>query len=62
MFKEVISLEKQYTINLHTDGLNDNDTSAWIALCGVDLQCGTSGCGNTPIEALKELLVNLGLD
>jgi len=55
-------MEKQYIINLHTDGVTDEGAPCWIALCGIDLQTGTVGCGNTPIEALNDLLVNLELE
>lgn len=43
-------------INLSKDG------SDWVAHTGIDLQVGVCGCGNTPKEALIELLDNLTTD
>lgn len=48
-------MDKDFVIYLSKDG------SAYIAHTGIDLQCGVVGCGNTPDDALKELLHNLGI-
>ena len=49
MISDCISLEVKIT----------QDGNKWCALSGKDLQEGTAGFGDTPFDALRELINNL---
>lgn len=51
-----MGFEKTVTITITLDG------DQWCALVGEDLQNGVGGFGNTPKDAVEDLLENFGDD